>query len=255
MIKKTTLRFLICLLFFLTGMVHLNAQEIEIGEFVKEMNNTLPITTDMCTLTKVTYDAHYVTFHYTLDKMINVDEAGALAQQPSSKAKTYAAFDVPNFKPMLNILRSKNMGFKLHYVGERSQKGYTVTFTAADVRNGVKDAGTHQTPRERLSEIVDATRKVFKNAGKSGKGVDVEDMRLGAYSVCISYLVNEDIYPLVSNQTQTLKQNLIQTYSALTGTDREMVDLIKELNYNLMLIYSTPSKKSFTITISPDELE
>ena len=56
--------------------------------------------------------------------------------------------------------------------------------------------GTHQTPRERLSEIVDATRKVFKNAGKSGKGVDVEDMRLGAYSVCISYLVNEDIYPL-----------------------------------------------------------
>ena len=68
-------------------------------------------------------------------------------------------------------------------------------------------------------------------------------------------MVNEDIYPLVSNQTQTLKQNLIQTYSALTGTDREMVDLIKELNYNLMLIYSTPSKKSFTITISPDELE
>lgn len=80
MIKKTTLRFLICLLFFLTGMVHLNAQEIELGEFVKEMNNTLPITTEMCTLTKVTYDAHYVTFHYTLDKMINVDEAGALAQ-------------------------------------------------------------------------------------------------------------------------------------------------------------------------------
>lgn len=78
---------------------------------------------------------------------------------------------------------------------------------------------------------------------------------MGAYSVCISYLVNEDIYPLISNQTQTLKQNLIQTYSALTGTDREMVDLIKELNYNLMLIYSTPSKKSFTITISPDELE
>lgn len=76
MIKKTTLRFLICLLFFLTGMVHLNAQEIELGEFVKEMNNTLPITTEMCTLTKVTYDAHYVTFHYTLDKMINVDEAG-----------------------------------------------------------------------------------------------------------------------------------------------------------------------------------
>lgn len=250
MIKKTTLRFLICLLFFLTGMVHLNAQEIELGEFVNEMNNTLPITTDMCTLTKVTYDAHYVTFHYTLDKMINVDEAGALAQQPSSKAKTYAAFDVPNFKPMLNILRSKNMGFKLHYVGERSQKGYTVTFTAADVRNGV------QTPRERLSEIVDATRKVFKNAGKSGKGVDVvEDMRLGAYSVCISYLVNEDIYTFVSNQTQTLKQNLIQTYSALTGPDREMIDLIKELNYNLKLIYSTPSKKSFTITISPDELE
>lgn len=250
MIKKTTLRFLICLLFFLTGMVHLNAQEIELGEFVNEMNNTLPITTDMCTLTKVTYDAHYVTFHYTLDKMINVDEAGALAKQPSSKAKTYAAFDVPNFKPMLNILRSKNMGFKLHYVGERSQKGYTVTFTAADVRNGV------QTPRERLSEIVDATRKVFKNAGKSGKGVDVvEDMRLGAYSVCISYLVNEDIYTFVSNQTQTLKQNLIQTYSALTGPDREMIDLIKELNYNLKLIYSTPSKKSFTITISPDELE
>ena len=73
--------------------------------------------------------------------------------------------------------------------------------------------------------------------------------------MCISYLVNEDIYPLISNQTQTLKQNLIQTYSALTGTDREMVDLIKELNYNLKLIYSTPSKKSFTITISPDELE
>ena len=78
---------------------------------------------------------------------------------------------------------------------------------------------------------------------------------MGAYSVCISYLVNEDIYPLVSNQTQTLKQNLIQTYSALTGPDREMIDLIKELNYNLKLIYSTPSKKSFTITISPDELE
>lgn len=34
-----------------------------------------------------------------------------------------------------------------------------------------------------------------------------------------------------------------------------MIDLIKELNYNLKLIYSTPSKKSFTITISPDELE
>ena len=42
MIKKTTLRFLICLLFFLTGMVHLNAQEIELGEFVKEMTTPFP---------------------------------------------------------------------------------------------------------------------------------------------------------------------------------------------------------------------